>query len=342
MHSLDTYSNNKNEDATMQRLPGIAALILSAMLSGNVSAACNNPTTYAKTKYPIVLVPGGFGFVNLGGVLPYFYQIPEDLRCNGATVLTPEFSALATSEQRGEQLRAYLETYFALNPQVEKVNLQSHSQGAGTIRYVAATMPGRVASVTAVAGNVNGNYVAQLYTDSANKLGLAGDFVDWAVQEIGGALGILIGYLSAGEMLPQDTLGTIHEISMDGMAAFNIRFPAGVPATRCGQGAALVDGVHYFSWIGNATMTNLLDPTNYFPVLDWLNRSISKQVTGVTEVTDSVVGQCESHLGKVIRDDYRMNHFDEVNQAFGLVDVFAVNPKTVWKQHANRLKKMGL
>ncbi|HVL02049.1 MAG TPA: hypothetical protein VM553_19665, partial [Dongiaceae bacterium] len=181
-----------------------------------------------------------------------------------------------------------------------------------------------------------------LYTDTSNKLGLAGDFIDWAVQEIGGAIGILIGFLSSGDNLPQDPLETIKEISLDGMASFNTRYPAAVPATRCGQGEALVNGIHYFSWTGSAINTNFLDPTSYNTILDSINRSISKKVTGVAEKSDSVVGQCESHLGQVIRDDYRMNHFDEVNHVFGLVDSGSVNPKTVWKQHANRLKTMGL
>lgn len=326
----------------MKRLLSACALLVPLAFSDSAAASCSTPTTYAQTKYPIVLVPGGFGFVNLGGVVPYFYQIPEELRCHGATVLTPEISAVANSELRGEQLRAYLETYFALHPEVEKVNLQSHSHGSGAVRYVAATMPGRIASVTTVAGTNNGNFGAQLYTDASNKLGLAGDFIDWAVKEIGGAISTLIGYLSSGQKMPHDALGAMREISLDGMAAFNARYPAAVPATRCGQGETWVNGVHYFSWTGSAITTNLLDPTSYFLILDIIGRHVSKQITGVAEKSDAVVGQCESHLGRVIRDDYRMNHFDEVNQAFGLVDIFSVNPRTVWKQQANRLKNMGL
>ena len=56
---------------------------------------------------------------------------------------------------------------------------------------------------------------------------------------------------------------------------------------------------------------------------------------------DGLVGRCSSHLGQVIRDDYLMNHFDEVNQVFGLVSLLGTNPKSVVRQHANRLKLAG-
>jgi len=44
----------------------------------------------------------------------------------------------------------------------------------------------------------------------------------------------------------------------------------------------------------------------------------------------------------VIRDDYAMNHLDEVNQTIGLTNLFETNPVTIYRQHANRLKGLGL
>ncbi|MEM8996950.1 MAG: lipase, partial [Acidobacteriota bacterium] len=61
-----------------------------------------------------------------------------------------------------------------------------------------------------------------------------------------------------------------------------------------------------------------------------------------SEPNDGLVGRCSSRLGDVIRDNYRMNHLDEVNQVFGLVYWFESNPKTVFRAHANRLKNAGL
>lgn len=40
----------------------------------------------------------------------------------------------------------------------------------------------------------------------------------------------------------------------------------------------------------------------------------------------------------VIRDDYRMNHLDEVNQVLGLHDIWSTDPVTLYRQQANRLK----
>ncbi|MCY1556194.1 Triacylglycerol lipase [compost metagenome] len=57
---------------------------------------------------------------------------------------------------------------------------------------------------------------------------------------------------------------------------------------------------------------------------------------------DGLVPKCSSHLGIVIRDNYNMNHFDTVNQTFGLVSLFETDPKTTYRQHANRLKLAGL
>ena len=41
--------------------------------------------TYTKTRYPIVLVHGLFGFDSLLGVYDYWYGIPSALRSGGAT-----------------------------------------------------------------------------------------------------------------------------------------------------------------------------------------------------------------------------------------------------------------
>lgn len=294
--------------------------------------------TYAKTQHPIVMVSGGGGFVNIGGFFPYYYGIPEALRSEGATVLLPEVSGLASAEIRGEQLRAYLASYFAIHPEVKKVNLISHSFGAQTIRYVDAIMPGRIASVTSIHGTNNGNKIADAYTRAAD-IPLVGSALDAAVRTIGNTIGTIANLLSAGEILPQDALANMREISTQGTAAFNSKFPAGVPTTPCGQGAAVVNGVRYYSWGGtsSASTTSKLDPSSY--VLS-LTGALSRTL-GVSE-TDGVVGRCESHLGQVIRDDYFMDHLDAMNHVYGLVSIFEVNPKTLYLAQANRLKNAGL
>lgn len=317
----------------MKRIFAILALTLGAFTVATPALADG----YAQTKYPLVLVPGAGGFVNIGGAIPYFYGIPEALQAQGAKVLLPEVSALASTYTRGEQLVSYLNTYFAIHPEVQKVNLISHSFGAPTARYVAAVMPGRIASVTTVSGTNNGNTLADVYV-AASGIPVIGGVVNTAVQTIGNTMGTIINALSAGTIMPQDTLANLAEITTAGATAFNQKFPAGVPTTQCGQGAAVVNGVRYYSWSGgNGALTEVLDPTSYaLSLTDTLSRALG------SSPTDGLVSRCESHLGQVIRDDYFMNHLDSVNHVFGLVSIFETNPKTVWLQQANRLKNAGL
>lgn len=47
-------------------------------------------------------------------------------------------------------------------------------------------------------------------------------------------------------------------------------------------------------------------------------------------------------MGKLFVKTIRHNHFDEVNHFFGLIGVFAQDPVTLYRQHANRLKLEGL
>jgi len=60
------------------------------------------------------------------------------------------------------------------------------------------------------------------------------------------------------------------------------------------------------------------------------------------ESNDGLVERCSSRFGAVIRDNYFMNHLDEVNQVLGLVSIFETNPRELFRTHANRLKNAGL
>jgi triacylglycerol lipase len=62
---------------------------------------------------------------------------------------------------------------------------------------------------------------------------------------------------------------------------------------------------------------------------------------GLFVQNDGLVSVCSSKLGRTI-GTYNQNHLDEVNQTLGLVDIFSVNPKTLFRQHANRLQNAGL
>src|SRR5699024_4883342 len=126
-------------------------------------------------------------------------------------------------------------------------------------------------------------------------------------------------------------------LTTEGATEFNQSFPAGVPTTACGEGAYEENGVRFYSWSGTGTLTNLLDPSAYAMAgvgLAFIGKDDSHN--------DGLVGRCSSHFGQVIRDDYYMDHLDEINQLLGLVSLFETNPKAVFRQHANRLKNAGL
>lgn len=57
---------------------------------------------------------------------------------------------------------------------------------------------------------------------------------------------------------------------------------------------------------------------------------------------DGLVPRCSAKFGKTIRDDYRWNHLDEVNQILGLRAIFSPDPVQVYREHTNRLKLQGL
>ncbi|PTQ89216.1 hypothetical protein C8N29_108100 [Agitococcus lubricus] len=139
--------------------------------------------------------------------------------------------------------------------------------------------------------------------------------------------------LFSGEAYRQDALAGLDSLTTKGATAFNAKYPQGIPTTACGEGAYTVNGVRYYSWSGVGHLTNPLDLVD--PAL---------ALTGVVipEGNDGLVGRCSSHLGQVIRDNYFMNHLDEVNQLFGLVSLLETNPVSVYRQQANRLKNIGL
>jgi triacylglycerol lipase len=156
----------------------------------------------------------------------------------------------------------------------------------------------------------------------------------------------LIGYLIddlwtllAGNDNPNDAMAALSVFDPASVAAFNSDplCASRLPTTYCGEGEAVSDTVvgprRNYSWTGNTAFTNPLDPVDtVFGLLGLL----------YDEPNDGLVKVCGSHFGTVIRDDYRMNHLDEVNLLFGIVSPFEVDPKETFRTHANRLKNAGL
>lgn len=288
-------------------------------------------SSYAKTRYPIVLAHGMAGFSKIGP-LDYWYGIPQDLARNGASVYVTQVASFQSSEARGEQLLSQVQMILAITG-APKVNLIGHSHGSHSIRYVAGVMPGRIASATAVGGPNGGSPVADVINGAREIPGL-GPLAEPILSGAVNGFFSLVDILS-GQEYRQDAIAGLESLTTAGSAAFSSRFPAGMPpaSNRCGEGAYSVNGVRYFSWSGTGHLTNALDPVD-----------LPLAATGLVfpEANDGLVGRCSSHLGKVIRDDYFMNHLDEVNQVMGLTSLFETDPKSVFRAQANRLKNLGL
>lgn len=279
---------------------------------------------YTATRHPIVLVHGLFGFHTIGPV-DYFHGIADALRDGGATVYAPAVSAANLSEVRGEQL---LQELLALKAAYghEKFHLIGHSHGGPTARYVAAVAPDLVASVTTIGSPHTGSKTA----DAMKDLSRSSSVPAWLANTVSGAL----SWLAGAPSLPQDALGALASLDSAGAAIFNRRFPQAMPFQPCGEGAAVVNGVHYFSMSGTRVATNALDASD--AVLALTSRDFGD------EPNDGLVGRCSSHWGVVLRDDYEWNHLDEVNQALGLRAPLSPDPLAVYRLHANRLRKLGL
>jgi triacylglycerol lipase len=277
---------------------------------------------YTQTKYPIVLVHGLFGFDNIGP-LEYWYGIPSALRSGGAKVYVTSVSAANSTEVRGEQLLSQVKQIIAATGS-GKVNLIGHSHGGPTSRYVASVRPDLIASVTSVGGVNKGSKVADILIGVAPNV----------TFEIGNALAGFLSLISGSSSLPQSSYAAAQSLSTAGTAAFNARHPAGLPTSSCGEGAYQANGVQYFSWSGSQPYTNVFDASDPFLAITSLAFGGAKN--------DGLVASCSSHLGRVIRDDYGMNHLDEVNQMVGITNLFETSPVTVFRQQANRLQGLGL
>jgi triacylglycerol lipase len=295
-------------------------------------------SSYAKTKYPILMVHGWLGWSKIGTDtigLDYWYQILPDMARNGSTVFAAQLSPANTTAHRGEQLITQVEDVLAITGN-SKVNLIGHSHGGPTVLYVAQTKPQYIASITGVAGTYHGSKVAddiQGNSISRTAFNILGDYI----------VGPLI---ALGQLKPEleiDFDASMKSLSQTGSAQFNATVAKnavadGVLASseNCNKNLKNVDrnGIQYYSWTGVAQATNLLDIDSILMQLGPLSYG--------NKDNDGMVARCSAFIGKVIKDDYKLNHTDLANMMFGLTGLFAPDPVAMYRQHANRLKLQGL
>jgi len=290
-------------------------------------------TKEAATKHPIMLVPGIFAFDSIAFV-DYWHRIPAHLEGEGGEVYVAKINAFDSSVGRGEELIAQLETIKAASGgSIEKFNLFGHSQGGMTSRYVMETRPDLVASVTTIHTPNKGTPIA----DMVNGAFPEGTLQGVLFEQFANTVGDLVNLLSDNKKSNSEIFQMLSEFTQEGSAQFNAAYPNGVPASACGEGDHVVniDGnsIRLYSWSGDRTVT--------------VSGDISDALFGITslafdEPNDGVTGKCSSHFGKVLRDGYNHNHLDANNHIFGLTNIFETDPKTIFKNHAKRLKKAGL
>ncbi len=299
----------------------------------NKKAAVNklNYDNRYNAKYPIVLVHGVSGFDQILGLVEYFQGIPAELRDGGAVVYTPNVTAWEDAYVRGEQLMDFIENTVLPETGASKVHLIGHSLGSPTSRYVAGTNPDIVASMTSV-----------------NGVNYGSGFADWGIDNIMGTVlegpaltlinlsGNLLDALAGNSEYDSDALKTILYMSSERAISFNAEFPDGQPTEYCGEGSNFVNGIHYFSWASTGTFTNALDVSDPLLALtDTLGYYNGEE-------SDGLVSKCSQHWGEVISDDYKMNHLDATNMLFGLHNLLETNPKTLYENHASRLRGLDI
>ncbi|MHC8314521.1 esterase/lipase family protein [Pseudomonas sp. LB3P31] len=289
----------------------------------------------AQTHYPILLVHGLFGFDRIGP-FELFHDIRPALIKAGARVFVPHLSATNSNEARGEQLLAQIERVLE-GTDAEKVNLIGHSQGALASRYAAAVKPEVVASVTSVSGPNHGSELA----DCLRKALTPGRLPEQVAESIATLFADFLSVLSGKPEMPQNAIAALNALTTEGVGTFNQKYPQGLPDTWGGMGREIVDGIRYYSWSGTL-QGNLIDEgRNALDPLHIFSRAFSRYFIKEADQNDGLVGRYSSHLGKVIRSDYPMDHLDAINQTAGRVRK-GLDPVDLYVQHALRLRKAGL
>ncbi|QXI51515.1 lipase family alpha/beta hydrolase [Pseudomonas alvandae] len=282
----------------------------------------------ATTRFPILLVHGLFGFEKVGQS-ELFRDIKEALRTAGARVFIPYVSVTHCNEARGEQLLAQIERVLD-GTGAPRVNLIGHGQGALAARYAAAMAPDIVASVTSVNGPNQGSELA----DFLRKALTPGRLPEQVASRVATLFADFISSLSGQAKLPQHAIAALAALTTEGVGAFNDKYPQGLPRSWGGNGPQEVNGVRYYSWSG--TVRDTADTAHGFC------QAFSEYFITEAGQNDGIVGRYSSHLGKVIRSDYPMDHLDAINQSVGGERCKGTDPVALYLRHAERLRIVGL
>ncbi len=335
------------------RVTATKLLFLMVLVSGSAFSAQSN---YSSTRYPVVAATGFTGATKMLGVVDYWYGVKQALSRSGNDMFyVPLISAAAGEDIRVAQFEMAIDEILSVR-KVEKVHLLGHSQGGYTVRAYAALYPEKVASLTTIGSPHRGADAAMLLWELNLVLD---DYAPWLRDSLLWLVNTIMwanGKLN-GESLEQDSYGALYLMTPQGALDFaNNISDFGFKADCNEQAETWASGVvsdengssvnfefPIFSWTGSGSPTslfssgeNLFDPLAYsfsltHKALKWLSGG---------KANDGVVTVCSAVLGKVVADNYRWDHFDEVNQLFGLTS--GPDPRTVIVNHMNRLQNLGL
>lgn len=325
----------------------IAGLFLATVGSSFAQAGTDN---YAKTRYPIVMVPGAFAFDNVLGVVDYWYGITDELRQQGAEVYVTNLSNSASNVKRGEELLEDVRKIRALTG-AARVNLIAHSQGGPAARYVAGLHPDWIESVNCVTCLNEGTEFADNLYAFLNKNIILKWVVNVALSTVFSALDIFSSAprdgswnsASRGVQIAEDLVQAAGTEALDD---FNKKFPEAMPSMNCAaqergkvykgaSGAHVVNNVAYFSWGGVKDATNKADPLDNL-LVPVVKAFFPKE----SRVWDGLVRSCGHPIGTLTEGFYPLNHFDAINHAFGLT-ASGIDIPTLYALNANRLRNEG-
>lgn len=193
-----------------------------------------------------------------------------------------------------------------------------------------------MASVTSVSGPNHGSELA----DCLRQALTPGQLPEQVAAAVSTLFVEFLRFISASPHIPQNAIAALNALTTEGVAAFNDKYPQGLPDTWGGNGEEQVNGVRYYSWSGTLQGRLLDDGPNALDPLHLFCRSFSRFFIREAEQNDGMVGRFSSHLGTVLRSDYPLDHMDSINQTAGLVRP-GINPVALYLEHAERLKQAG-
>ncbi len=223
-------------------------LLLCALIFFMCMSSIATAGNLAKSKYPIILVPGVIGFDTLLGSIDYWYGMESKLRREGATVYSVALTGWngvyegdvlpghSNKNLRGPQLEEIILYYMngentdGVNGEgviYERVNIIAHSHGATTSRYFLKRHPDKVASLTTIAGPHKGTPAADFAWECLDKG--TQSFLNGGINFL---LGDMVALISGnfGLLGTQDTWLTLNHFRKEGITNFNKDFPCpGLP-----------------------------------------------------------------------------------------------------------------